>query len=135
MKPFYSLRHTYIYRAIYSVLVEKCNVNPNNIALHWSDANNLVVSISLVEHTLDIVLTVSLQYNETEYYYSEKPELSIILYFKNEALQFIFNRLSLPEDYEELRKIISKEIITFISVCSTLGYKLFNKNTNEELTI
>jgi len=129
MKPFYSLRHTYIYRAIYSVLVEKCNVNPNNIALHWSDANNLVVSISLVEHTLDIVL------NETEYYYSEKPDLSIILYFKNEALEFIFNRLSLPEEYEELRKIISKEIITFISVCSTLGYKLFNKNTNEELTI
>ena len=124
MKPFYSLRHTYIYRAIYSVLVEKCDVNPNNIALHWSDANNLVVSISLVEHTLDIVL------NETE-----KPDLSIILYFKNEALEFIFNHFSLPEDYEELRKIISKEIITFISVCSTLGYKLFNKNTNEELTI
>lgn len=124
MKPFYSLRHTYIYRAIYSVLVEKCNVNSNNIALHCSDANNLVVSISLVEHTLDIVL------NETE-----KPDLSIILYFKNEALEFIFNHFSLPEDYEELRKIISKEIITFISVCSTLGYKLFNKNTNEELTI
>lgn len=121
MKPFYSLRHTYIYRAIYSVLVEKCNVNPNNIALHWSDANNLVVSVSLVEHTLDIVL------NETD-----KPDLSII-YFKNEALEFIFNHFSLPEDYEELRKIISKEIITFISVCSTLGYKLFNKNTNEEL--
>ena len=124
MKPFYSLRHTYIYRTIYSVLVEKCNVNSNNIALQWSDANNLIVSVSLVEHTLDIVL------NETE-----KPDLSIILYFKNEALEFIFNHFSLPEDYEELRKIISKEIITFISVCSTLGYKLFNKNTNEELTI
>ena len=89
MKPFYSLRHTYIYRTIYSVFVEKCNVNSNNIALQWSDANNLVVSISLVEHTLDIVL------NETD-----KPELSIILFFKNEALQFIFNSLSLPEEYE-----------------------------------
>jgi len=121
MKPFYSLRHTYIYRAIYSVLVE-CNVNSNNIALQWSDANNLVVSVSLAEHTLDIVL------NETD-----KPELSIILYFKNEALQFIFNRLSLPEEYEVLRKIISKEIITFIAVCSTLGYRIFTKNTNEEL--
>jgi len=123
MKPFYSLRHTYIYRAIYSVLVEY-NVNSNNIALQWSDANNLVVSVSLAEHTLDIVL------NETD-----KPELSIILYFKNEALQFIFNRLSLPEEYEVLRKIISKEIITFIAVCSTLGYRIFNKNTNEESTI